>query len=969
MQSLTVKQIKKMKKSIHLLLVVCSFIGAKLLAQTPTACFEIESILADACGTPEWENEMVRIKIGPADLNVSNMVIDWPNNAFYGLCQNATTATKTAAFNATIVGCGLLKEPIGGVLPAGSSVLIITSTAVSTTANSFANLNDTLIVIYQCSGSTAGHFVNYNATPGLRTLQIDFTSPLGCTDVVTYDRALLINQNGGQGGSSALNDGARIDFAWDGTPTYANDGCQAPIIASGIDITTIGPLSLCPGANLNLTAAPYGNFSEIIWQGGTGIFSANNVTTTTYQSTTADNQPFYLYAGIKTTCLDTIYDSILVNIVQPTVKAITPSSYNLCPGESVTLTASGGTGYAWSNFSISPSITVSSGGTYSVGITDGCYFQLLSAVVTNTGTAPTVSVSGDLDLCSGESTTLTATGNGTFLWNGSVAGNTFTTTVPGNYSVTATNGCGVVTQNFTIVDLGSAPNLAITGSLELCNGSSTTISASGATAYEWSDMSTGTTFTTSVAGDYSVTASNVCGSQTIDFEIVDLGAIPTLVLTGDFDICQGETTTITASGGNTYVWNGTTTGTTFTTGTWGNYTVEATNACGSVMESFTIVDLGTAPTISIAGNLAICDGETTTISASGASGYIWSDNSMGTNLVITIPGDYSVSSTNVCGTDQVDFTIVDLGSAPTIAISGNLAICDGETTTLTAVGNGSIVWNTTTIGATFTTNTPGTYVVEATNSCGSALETVIVQSLGRLPNASVQGTMEVCSEDAITNLTVSGGDDYLWSNGNAASVESFGPGSYFVVAYTNCGIDTAYFEVINYEVEALFAASTTVGTEPLQVEFANQSINAMQYTWNLGVGDNSTQTNPSITYNNDGVYTVVLTASNVYCADSSMVLIVVNPLTELIIPNIFTPNNDGFNDMFLVENDIITSIEGSIFNRWGQQLYTQTGAVFSWDGTTPTGNNAPEGTYYYVLNITLINGEQRTFNSHFELKR
>jgi gliding motility-associated-like protein len=964
------KTICQMKNTLHLLLVVCSLIGFTVQAQTPTSCFEIESILVDACGSPESENEMVRIKIGPADLNVSHMTIDWPNNSFQGICQNAITASKTAAFNATILGCGFLVEPVGGVLPAGSSVLIITSTAVSTTANSFANLNDTLIVLYQCPGNANGHFVNYNAVSGLRTLEIEFSSPSGCIDAVTYDRALLINQNGGQGGSSAVNDGARVDFSWSNVATYANDGCQAPIISSGIDITTPEPITLCPGASINLSAVPYGNFTEIIWSGGAGTFSANDVANTTYLSTTSDNADFYLYAGIMTTCNDLVMDSILVTILQPTVKAITPATYNLCPGETITLTASGGIGYVWNTFSTNSSINVSNAGTYTVGITDGCYAQVLSAVITNTGTAPTVNVSGDFDICTGESTTLTASGNGTFLWNGSVSGSTFTTSTPGSYAVTATNGCGVATANFTIVNLGTAPNLSISGNLELCNGSSTTITAAGASNFEWSDLSTGATFTTNTPGLYSVSASNICGSDNVDFEIIDLGSTPMITLTGDFDICQGETTVITASGGSSYTWNGTTTGATFTTGTPGSYTVEATNACGTATESFVINSLGVAPTITIGGNLEICAGESTTITASGASNYVWSDNSTSATLVITSPGNYSVSSTNTCGTDQVDFVIDDLGTAPTLLVTGNLSICEGETTTLLATGNGSFVWNSSTAGASFTTDVPGTYIVEATNSCGNVSESITVNSLGGYPTANVQGVFEVCDPAALTTLTVSGGDNYLWPNGNAATSESFGVGSYYVVAFTNCGTDTAYFDVINHSVESAFSASTTVGTEPLSVDFTNESSNANQFSWTFGTGENSTFTNPNYTYLNDGIYPVVLTASNTFCSDTSVVVIVVNPLPELIIPNVFTPNSDGTNDNFVVANSIITSIEGTVFNRWGQQLFTQpSSTTFSWDGFTSTGNEVPDGTYYYVLNLVVLNGEPRTYTGHFDLKR
>ncbi|MBK9423722.1 MAG: hypothetical protein IPN54_06290 [Bacteroidetes bacterium] len=58
---------------------------------------------------------MVRFDVGPNALNTANMIVDWPNNAFQGLCQDANTAALVASVNQNIVGCGSLVEPVGGV--------------------------------------------------------------------------------------------------------------------------------------------------------------------------------------------------------------------------------------------------------------------------------------------------------------------------------------------------------------------------------------------------------------------------------------------------------------------------------------------------------------------------------------------------------------------------------------------------------------------------------------------------------------------------------------------------------------------------------------------------------------------------------------------------------------------------------------------------------------------------------------
>ena len=239
-------------------------------------CFEIKSILVDACGSPEGENEMVLFEVGAADLNISNMIVDWPNNPWLGLCQDATTASIVSSVNQIILGCGSLTEPVGGVLPANSKVLLITSTNVNTVLNSFTNLNENLIVLFQCAGNTSGHFANYNTLPGLRTLEIEFTGAGGCSDDVTYDRTLLINQFGAIGGFSFENDGAFVEFTAAGIPSYLNYGCQ--VLAVGFFLTGGPDVGICHGGTG--TAALNGAAVNIVgnpqWSGGTGSFSSPN---------------------------------------------------------------------------------------------------------------------------------------------------------------------------------------------------------------------------------------------------------------------------------------------------------------------------------------------------------------------------------------------------------------------------------------------------------------------------------------------------------------------------------------------------------------------------------------------------------------------------------------------------------------------------------------------------------------------
>lgn len=81
--------------------------------------------------------------------------------------------------------------------------------------------------------------------------------------------------------------------------------------------------------------------------------------------------------------------------------------------------------------------------------------------------------------------------------------------------------------------------------------------------------------------------------------------------------------------------------------------------------------------------------------------------------------------------------------------------------------------------------------------------------------------------------------------------------------------------------------------------------------------------------------------------------------SDVIVPNVFTPNSDGSNDLFIVSHNGIQSLTMKIYNRWGSEVYNFTGINSGWDGRTFTGKECPEGTYFYVL--TYVSPEGNTF--------
>lgn len=324
-------------------------------AQTPTKCFEIESILVDACNATSLEpnNEMVRFKVGPAPINISNLIIasapssgifqlnKWPTTtiSFKGWIQNAVTASLTAALQATVQStCGQLLEPPAGIIPAGAEVLIITSDTVSTVDNSFATLVGILYVIYHDEKSilptAPGHFGNSGA--GTRSFAL-IDNSLGCSDTVVYAPSLLIGGNG-----------ATANFAWPGAAiaTYVNNGCQAPFIVNTANAGTGG--SICPSGTISLSGSASGTYSGIIWQGGQGTFSTPTSLTTNYTAGGTDAGAITLSMGVIGYCNDTVFSQVTVTI-NPTPTLTSASSATICSGNAVNIpfSASVPSTYSW----------------------------------------------------------------------------------------------------------------------------------------------------------------------------------------------------------------------------------------------------------------------------------------------------------------------------------------------------------------------------------------------------------------------------------------------------------------------------------------------------------------------------------------------------------------------------------------------------------------------------------------------
>ncbi|HNY62710.1 MAG TPA: gliding motility-associated C-terminal domain-containing protein [Bacteroidales bacterium] len=189
------------------------------------------------------------------------------------------------------------------------------------------------------------------------------------------------------------------------------------------------------------------------------------------------------------------------------------------------------------------------------------------------------------------------------------------------------------------------------------------------------------------------------------------------------------------------------------------------------------------------------------------------------------------------------------------------------------------------------------------------------------------------------------------------------PGGIYTVSVEDYGcVDTVTFEIeeIPNPIACFdFSPDGMLTTEQL-VSFYNCSSNGENYEWNFGDGHNSTMINPQHQYFNAGNYNVTLFTSNQYdCIDSTSTLIVVIDKVMVYLPNSFTPNQDGVNDVFIPIFSSVSEIgyQFTVFNRWGEVIFQTTNPSKGWDGTHQN-KTVPAGIYSYLLLFQNENGKE-----------
>ncbi len=772
--------------------------------------------------------------------------------------------------------------------------------------------------------------------------------------------------------------------------------------AQPLVVNTSNNVSVCFGATTaDLTATANNPIGPVTYEWNPGALTGQNVTVTN----PTNGQVFTVTA--TDLCGRTSNASTTV-VFQPQIIPSAGPDQNICLGDNITLTGSGGTSYIWyqmpgnvqigtgANITVSPTATT----TYMVEVFQGTCSETAEVTITvNPPPAAVASLSNN-NICVGQSATLSASGATSYLWTANpplpgldptATTQTVAPTQTTTFTLEATES-GCTGESSVTLTVNPLPDINATASpADICLGESTQLNAQNAVSYSWtanpSDASlagqtniASPTVSPQTTTTYSVTGVDGNGCSNSSTVTVNVSTVQGVVASSPTPvICAGQQTTLNGSGANTYQWTDAQTG--VPVGSGASITVNPTSTTTYLLTGFVGTCSGTdqltitvnpLPIVSAnASNSPICNGQSTTLNASGAATYLWQANPVDPSLLpVSNTPNPTVTPTqtttyNLVGIDAnncpntASVTVV-VNALPNVSATVSpTAICLNQSAQLNASGAVNYQWTATPSDAslntqntianpTVTPNNTTTYQVMGTDANGCSSTSTITLTVNPLPNITATvSNAEICDGES-TQLQASGASNYFWtSNPNDVTLQNqntlmnptvtpaIGTTTYSVTGTdsNNCSGSA------NVTVNVLPFANITVTPSSLSIcEGETVTLTAQggtTFTWTQNPMDASFQTSPNGSNAisspiQNTTYTVTGSATGL-CASSTDVSIEVRP----------QPNAS-----FTVSGPVCERDDYAAINFTGNAI---AGANFDWN--FDNGNTANAGGFHNYLSM------------------
>jgi gliding motility-associated-like protein len=545
----------------------------------------------------------------------------------------------------------------------------------------------------------------------------------------------------------------------------------------------------------------------------------------------------------------------------------------------------------------------------------------------------------------------------------------------------ATPSAGNPYSNYYVDDISVIGNTTIPSNFSVqnvsCNsfnnGSATITPLSpGSYTYNWQPGSMNTPSAANLSvGIYTVTLSNNCGSDTKTVSITQQPS-PTLSISS-VTSCPNSQINFTANAlggtpGYSYTWSQgvSTSSIVGINASPGIISCTVTDSQGCKATASSAIGIGSI-TSNFNFTVNACENSLTTTNTSiGAGSYQWyfGDGNTSTltspNHTFSASGNYTISlvAFSSSGCKDSIAQIINFSNTNVTGFTFSASSCGSNLTfNNTSTGSSAYLWNFGD-GFTSTLQNPshnysalGNYIVSLISNPGTKCADTVYNTVNINSNPAAAGfiyTTDICSGTVTFTNTSMNANSYQWYfDGTNTSTEinptfNFTPGTHTVTLIAEPG-STCSNSVV---------AIITISENPVHADFiyenpsytndiflSNLSYNASSYEWSFSDGTGSTLFEPSHTYEMMGVFTICLKATNhLGCTDVICKEIKVDPDWTLYVPNTFTPNEDGLNDMFFAKGTNIRNFQMEIFDRWGEKIFASDDIMKGWDGTYKSQN-------------------------------
>ena len=670
----------------------------------------------------------------------------------------------------------------------------------------------------------------------------------------------------------------------------------------------------------------------------------------------------YLYANVDGCGM--VKDSVKLTVLQSPTQLNLGADTMICAGNSFLLNAKKGyASYKWQDGSGDSVFNVTQPGKYYVTTMDACGGIFSDTIAVKQYPAAILNLGADTVMCPGTYFSLNATnGFASYTWQDGSVDSVFTVWGPGKYYVTATDICGNIFSDTLIVSPHTPTTFDLGADTVMCAGSSFILHAkTGFASYKWQDGSADSIFTVTQPGKYFVATTDACAILFSDTIVVSTHPTIPPSLGPDTVICPGNTMILNAKKGYaSYKWQDGSIDSVFTVTQPGKYFVTTRDACGTKLNDTVMVSPHPPIPFSAGPDRVKCNSDTIQLHATpGFLNYEWrpdyqlssanSPDLIATPLTNT---SYTVKAEKTPGCFAYDTVYVKVNHSLPVNLGADTSFCMGDSVIFNA-GNhfSSYMWSNGSAASFIVAKKAGVYLINAMSAEGChSLDTVVVNLFSN-PVVMLDPNNTLCSGGSRL-LDAGNFASYLWNDGSSGKTLLVDkPGTYFVRVTDEKGCrgnDTSVITSIVPLPSGFLPKDTSICSYGTLVIAAKPGF--VDYLWS----NNATAS--SVTIDKPGSYWLQVTDNNSCVGKEFITISQKDCMVGFYIPNAFSPNNDGKNDVFkpMIFGNVV-HYSFMVYNGWGQKVFESKDLLNGWNGTFH-GANCDTDIFVWMCSYQLAGG-------------